>query len=44
VESVGFGFQSVLEGFKESYVFGYIVVLMADPPGDANGFTVRSFD
>jgi hypothetical protein len=46
VDVEGFGFRGnrVLEGFHESDVFGDVIVLMADPFGDADGTAGAAID
>ena len=41
VQRLGFKRQGALQGFQQSDVFGDIIVLAADPPGDADGAAGR---
>jgi hypothetical protein len=40
----GLGLNRVLQGLQQGYVFGNVVVLMSNPPGNAGSFAVRTFD
>jgi len=44
VEGLGFLSDGKLQGFHESDVLGYVVILMADPFGDADGATLAAID
>jgi hypothetical protein len=41
VERGGFHLRGILQGLSQCHVFGYVVVLVADPFSDLNGLAVR---
>ena len=44
LQGLGVELEGVLQGFKEGDVFGHVIVLVADPTGDADATAVRFFD
>ncbi len=44
LEGAGFDGDGVLQGFQQGNVFGDVVVLVADPLGDAGGLAAGAFD